>query len=434
MTAEAGCGRVGGVKDRRPVRVPRGANFPMAEVGPGIEVEHVGITAEDGVPSRGLLYRRAGSRPKVGVHLMHPRTDQSQNYAILPLVRAGYAVLGRAGRWVNNDVATVHETLALDVAAGVRLLHERGCERVILLGNSGGGSLAAFYQEQATRSAEARPATTPGGRPLALREAVLPAAEALVLIGAHLGEGACLLKWIDPSVTDENDRFSVDPALDMYDPRNGFQELPSGSSYAPEFLARYRAAQRDRVARIDEVARGRLAERRGAAARAEAAVGAERMALERRAAHSGHLVIHRTMADPAFVDLTLEPDDRRISSYNSDLRPDLQNYGTGVAQFLTPEAWLSTWSGLSSRAHTPTCLTGVAQPTLIVHYAGDVITHLSEAQAMYDASAAADKALVTVRGADHYGFVIHEDGSGGARTTEGTDAVTSWVLERFPPG
>jgi pimeloyl-ACP methyl ester carboxylesterase len=414
------------------VLVPRGANFRLSELDADIEVEPVTLIAEDSGYSRGVLYRRRGSSPKVGVHLMHPRTDQSQNYSIVPLVRAGYAVLGRAGRWVNNDVATVHETLALDVAAGVRLLRERGCEQVVLLGNSGGGTLAAFYQWQATTEAGSRLPSTPGGHDTGLRSADLPPADGIVLIGAHLGEGASLLKWIDPSVTDESDPFAADPALDMYDVRNGFRPLPSASSYTPEFLTRYRAAQRERVARLDELARARLADARAAARDAAGAGDSARMSLERRAAHPGHLVIHRTMADPAFVDLSLEPDDRRISSYNSGLRPDLQNYGTGVAPFLTPEAWLSTWSGLSTRAYTPDCLREVTEPTLVVHYAGDVITHLGEAESLYRASAAADKHFVTVRGADHYGFVINQDGSGGPRTTEGTEAVTTWMRDRFP--
>ena len=59
------------------------------------------FTSADGALSRGLFYRPGGRQPRVGVHLMHPRTDQSLNYNIPPLVRAGYAVIGRAGRAVS---------------------------------------------------------------------------------------------------------------------------------------------------------------------------------------------------------------------------------------------------------------------------------------------------------------------------------------------
>src|SRR5438309_2021232 len=92
-----------------------GANFRLSDVDSNIEFEAVGLVARDGGLSRGVLYRRREARPVVGVHLMHPRTDQSQNYNILPLVRAGCLVLGRAGRSVNNDMATEQERLLFDV-------------------------------------------------------------------------------------------------------------------------------------------------------------------------------------------------------------------------------------------------------------------------------------------------------------------------------
>jgi hypothetical protein len=413
--------------------LPRGANFQLNDLDSGIDVEPVNLVATDGGLSKGLFYRPAGSHPTVGVHLMHPRTDQSQNYNVLPLVRAGYAVLGRGGRWVNNDTATVHETLLLDVAAGVWALRERGCDQVILLGNSGGAPLAAFYQSQARADPGSLLTDTPAGDAIDLSGSIRDPADGIVLIGGHLGEGASLLKWIDPSVVDESDPFSADPSLDMYDLRNGFRPLPSGSRYETEFVVAYRAAQRARVARLDSTARRNLDERREARVRiATPTAGSDRLLLERRAAAPFHMVIYRTMADPAFVDLSIEPDDRRISSHNNDLRPDLQNYGNGVASFLTPEAWLSTWSGLTTRASTAACLRTVADPLCVVHYAGDVITHLSEATAIVEASGATDKQLEVVRHADHYGFIINPDGSGGPRTTEGTDAVVSWMRDRFP--
>jgi len=411
----------------------RGANFTLREVGGGIDIEPANLVAVDGVMSRGLLYRPSGTFPTVGVHLMHPRTDQAQNYNILPLVRAGYMVLGRAGRWVNSDTATVHETLLLDVAAGVSLLRERGCEKIILLGNSGGAPLASFYQAQARTDPGRRLVDTAAGDRIDLSGAVLSPADGLVLIGGHLGEGASLLKWIDPSVVDEAEPFRADANLDMYDPRNGFQPLPLPSHYEREFLERYRVAQQARIAWIDDIARRALADRRAARTQAAELDGAARAVFERRAASPGYLRIYRTMADPAFVDLSVEPDDRRISSYNNDTRPDLQNYGKGVAEFLTPEAWLSTWSANSSRAHTPARLSEITDPLLIVHYAGDVITRLSEADQMLAASMSADKQLVTVRHADHYGFTIEPDGSSGPRTARGTDAVVTWMQDRFPP-
>jgi len=421
----------GSTASSRAGRVPSGANFDLSEVDADIDVEAVGLVAQDDARSRGTIYRPTGHRPTVGVHLMHPRTDQSQNYNILPLVRAGCMVLGRAGRWVNNDIATEHERLALDVAAGVATLRARGCETVVLLGNSGGGTLAAFYQSQAAVAASDRLTHTAAGDPLTLAEADLPPADALVLIGAHSGEGHALGKWIDPSVLAEDDPFGVDPSLDMYDEVNGFRTPPQPSRYDPTFLTRYQAAQRERVARLDAIARERVRRRRDWASAAVGSSGGERMRLERKAAVVHRMMVYRTMADPAFTDLSIEPDDRVVSAYNNHPRPDLVNYGMGVAGVLTPEAWLSTWSALSTHAKTTECLSAVMVPTLVVHYAGDVITRLSEASSFVSSSAAADKSMVTVRRADHYGFTINPDGSRSGRTAEGTAAVVNWLGDRF---
>ena len=417
--------------------IRKGANFKASDLPSHAGREAVSLVAEDGGASRGILYTPAGKVTKVGVHLMHPNTDQSQNYNIPPLVKAGYTVLGRGGRWVNNDVASIQEKLMLDIAAGVKLLRERGCEQVVLLGSARGGPLAALYQREARRSPPHRLTDTAAGDPFDLNQYDLPPADAIALIGPHMGGAYSLLKWIDPSVTDESDPVAGDASLDMYDPANGFRIPPQPSHYATEFLTRYRAAQAARVQRLDKIARSRIARRREAARQAKELAaagrnGAELRRLQRIAAMPDHLRIYRMVADPAFCDPTIEPDDRDVCSFENDPRPDLMNDGPGYAHFLKPEAFLSTWSEFSTRTRTAECLRDVPDPLVVVHYAGDGGTRIGEARQMFDASPSKNKEFVLVRNADHYGFRILGPHQRGDRVAEGTDAIVAWMKAHFP--
>lgn len=416
----------------------RGARFAMDDVPPDVERIPVELRAADGGLARGTLYRPAGTRPKVGALMLHPRMDQSQSYVLLPLVAAGYAALGCGSRWVHNDSEAIQERILLDVAAAVRVLHARGCERVVLVGNSGGGGILSLYQAQARTAPGARLTDTAAGDLLELGAYDLPPADALVLLAAHPGEGSRLYRWLDPSVTDEDDPLSIDRSLDMYDPDNGFRVPPEPSSYSPAFLERYRAAQIERAERLDQRARQRLAEQDAAARDAAAledqpARRRDWIDLARRAALPGHLLISRVLACPEWLDTSIEPDDRDVGSFNNDPRPDLQNYEWSVATFLTPRAFLSTWSGLSTRADVFAALPAIPDPLLVVHYAGDAATRISEAERFVAVSAAADTSLVLVRGADHWGFRITGPHQRGPRTTEGTDAVVAWLRDRLPP-
>src|SRR5262245_47898692 len=165
---------------------------------------------------------------------MHPRADFSRHYLVPGLVEAGFAVLCVNSRWLNNDATLIHEQVLLDVAAAVAAARAR-YERVVLCGNSGGGSLFTFYLSQALAPPGARLRDLPSGEPFDLNALELPPADAIAYLAAHPGEGHYLLHAIDASVVDDADPVSCDPALDLYDPRNGFAEPPAPTRYAPEF-------------------------------------------------------------------------------------------------------------------------------------------------------------------------------------------------------
>jgi len=157
---------------------------------------------------------------------------------------------------------------------------------------------------------------------------------------------------------------------------------------------------------------------------------AERSFIGRRAMSGRFLQIFRTDANPSGLDLSIEPSDRSLGSINS-LRPDLSCYiDNGFARILTPRAWLSLWSGLSSRAVVLENLPKVVIPTLIIGFTGDNSILPSTGRAMFEHSPAADKQLHYVKG-DHFGFPLPAHPNTGGRKEAG-GLVANWLRERFP--
>ncbi len=380
----------------------------------GTGCEPLKLVTADRAVAHGWLYRR-GDADTV-VCLMHPRANFSRHYTVPGLVEAGFAVLCVNSRWLNNDATLIHERVLLDVAAGLGAVRER-FDRVVLLGNSGGGSLFTFYLSQALAPAGERLRETAFGEPLDLNEHELPAADAMIYLAAHPGEGHFLLHAIDPSVTDEADPLSCDPALDLFDPANGFAEPPQESRFDPTFLARYREAQRARIERIDAVARQRVARRR--AAREEARRGGG-VAARRAATVTDFLLVYRTDADPRSIDLSLDPSKRDYGSLWGR-RPDIINYGAvGFSRVVSPEAWLSTWSGLTSQAEIARTGPAMTLPCLFLEYTGDNAIFPSDAELMVGALGTGDLERRAIDG-DHYGFPA-EVGRDGA-----VEEVVGWL-------
>lgn len=408
--------------------------FDFTALPSGVGYEIVPLAAHDGGASRGVLYTRGGE--KTVVCFMHPRGDMSRHYAMPGLLEAGYATFGHQSRYLNNDIACLHEALLADVAAGLRFLkEEKGFRNIILLGNSGGGSLYGFYQSQAATQPPGRLTDTAAGDAYDLNGFELPEADAIVFLACHLGEGRYLMGAIDPSVTDENDPLSCDPALDMYNPSNGFQEPPQTTRYGQEFLNRYRAAQRARVARLDAIARRHIEELRffQELRRQPDFAGMpfeRRTFINRRAAVDRYMTIYRTEANPAFCDLSIFPSQRSFGSLLGP-RPDLANYKAGVfGNYQTPQAWLSTWSGLSSRAAILDVLPKVTIPTIVVNYTGDDAIYPHEAEAIHQQSPARDKTFHQVD-AGHFGMPLALAPNQGGRE-EAVNLIAQWLRERFP--
>ena len=402
------------------------------------QCEQATVYAHDGTQTRGLYWTpKSNPRPRVAVIAAHPRVDFSQHYAFPALLRAGYACMGANLRSHGNDMNCIHEQILLDIAAYVQWLKDHGVERVVWLGNSGGGSLGGLYQSQAKAAPANRLQRTPGGQPTALPGATMHPFDAMMITAAHPGQGLIMNEVIDPSVVDEANPLLTDPALDMYDPANGFRAAPDWSHYEPEFVKRYRAAQLARVARIDTKARALIADRNEAEqicsspefARLSSAA---QRALQRRAAYQPVMLIYRTMANLNYVDNALDPSNRGYGSLLSE-RPNLMNFQLmGFGRVQTPDAWLSTWSGLSSNANLLKTGTAITEPVVMVHAGRDLDVYpRTHSQAIFAALASADKTFLDFPFNLHY-FEPDEGEAENAGAQAQLDKLVPWLQARMP--
>jgi hypothetical protein len=150
---------------------------------------------------------------------------------------------------------------------------------------------------------------------------------------------------------------------------------------------------------------------------------------DRRRSLAPHIITtYRTNADPRCIDLSLDPNDRPYGSLFG-ARPDLINYGlVGFGRLTTPDAWLSTWSAVSSNADFVRCAAGVHVPTLYIDFSGDQAAFPSDVIRMFDALAAKDKHYESVPG-QHFGQPLTRGGPTGYELA--ARVIEPWLTDRF---
>jgi pimeloyl-ACP methyl ester carboxylesterase len=242
------------------------------------------------------------------------------------------------------------ERVIQDLGAGVQWMRER-FDRLFLIGNSGGASLMAFYAAHAERLTIK---DTPAGDPIDLTQDEFPPVDGIALMAAHLGRSRLMAKQIDASVTDERDPLARDPALDIYDPAH---KIP----FDPQFVQQVRAGQEARIRKITAWAKARLKHLRSLPEPIQ----------------DEAFIVYRTYADPRFIDLTLDPNDRKPGGNRAvgggDPRSGARttNYGVNnLARYTSLTAWLSQWSP-ESRADGPASLAKTTIPVLNLEFTAD---------------------------------------------------------------
>ncbi|SNT09539.1 hypothetical protein SAMN06265795_113120 [Noviherbaspirillum humi] len=389
----------------------------------GTETTAITLRTADGAAVQGTLYRRG--EPRSVACLMHPREYFGAHYLVPKLLECGMAVWTQGARSIGNDLRLEHEQAVIDAAAGIAYLRERGFEKIVLIGNSGGSGVYSYYIQQSSLAPELRLAKSAVGKPTGFDSVSMPAVDGMVYLAPHPGQGRLLMGCIDPSLSDEDDALSVDPSLDPFNPDNGYVAEPGKSRYASDFIDRYRNAQRARVERLDRMAR-ELIERRQSARR-QIKDGATERALRLQAAHTPIITVWRTDADLRCLDLSLDPSDRAPGSiWGNDML--VSNYGAvGFGRLCSPESWLSTWSGVSSMAALEKTAPSLTVPALLVEYTGDQTTFPRQIREIFSWIGAGDKQHVRVRG-DHHGRALTSDEEPGRLVA--AREIANWLASR----
>jgi pimeloyl-ACP methyl ester carboxylesterase len=395
---------------------------------------------------KGALYRPdSGAAPHVAVLVIHRTANFLGHPATRELARRGFLVLGMNQRSDNNEAAVNFEMNALDLGSGVEFLRRQaGITKVVLFGHSGGGPATTFYQAVAERgSSYCRGANKLVECDRALDG--LPKADGLVLMDAHPGVSVNGLRSLNPAVLDEHDPKKIDPALDPFNPANGYKD--GASVYSEAFKKKYFAAQAARMNRlIDAAAARQKAMKAGSApytdddamvvARFE---GARLMELDPRI-HHGTLRPQKLLENDGtiatrIVESVRRPArgyDRRNASFEGGARV------MTVHSFLSANAIrardsLDDVDWCSSNNSTTCAVKSISIPILITAMGAHYFVRDNEIH--YEAAASADKEFIVVEGATHGGTpcTACEASPGQYANSQKNffDYVARWINARF---
>jgi pimeloyl-ACP methyl ester carboxylesterase len=315
---------------------------------------------------------------RTAIVAMHPIGSPGYLPMFSGLARAGFDVIACATRYSTGDAALQMENVLIDLGACVRDARDRlGYEQILLAGWSGGGSLMLGYQAEAEQP---RITQTAAGEYTPLANMKLPTADGVLVLAAHRSRHQLLTEFLDPSIIDESKPDQRVTEWNLYDPAN-----PSQPPYDPDYVESYREQQRARNRRISAWAKEQLDQFRRAGRPDE-----ERC-----------FVVHGTMADPRWLDTTVDPNDRTVGSYLGEPRI-VNDSAAGLGRFTTTRSWLSQWSLDDAQVDGVDGASRLSVPTLILVNTADNACPTTHTDAIYAAIPHPDKEMRRIQGANHY--------------------------------
>jgi pimeloyl-ACP methyl ester carboxylesterase len=347
-----------------------------------------------GHPCQGLYWTLSGKRPRVALIANHYNVDFAEHYSASYFAERGFGFLGWNTRYRGAEDLFHLEHALIDIGAGINWLRGQGVEKIVLLGNSGGGSLMAAYQAEATAPTLA--ASAKGVMADALSS--LPRGDLYISLNAHPGRPEVLTNWMDASVMDETDPTKTDAALDPFNKDNG-------PPYGADFIARYRAAQIARNNRITAFAQTELE-------RLNAAGIPDRI-----------FPLFRTWADLRFMDPAIDPSDRPSPGCYAGNPAQANRSPFGIGRANTLRAWLSMWSLQTSQCQGAPQLAKLSVPALVVQSMGDMGVFPSDAHKIFESIAAKNKTLEFLPGAHYF-----EDAE--ENRVRAVDLMAGWIAAR----
>ena len=354
---------------------------------------------DDAVVLQAQLLRGAEKAPTALIG-MHPIGAPGYLPMFSQLARSGYDVVACATRYATGDAALQMENVLSDLAACVRHTRETlGYEKVVLVGWSGGGSVMAGYQAEAERRTITE---TAAGEPTPLADTELLGADGLLLLATHRSRHQLLTGQLDPSITDELRPEDRDAKLNLYDDDN-----PNQPPYDLDFLETYRAEQVARNRRITAWVKESLA----------------RLQREGRPDEERCFVVHGTMADPRWIDPTVDQNDRKPNwTYMGDPRT-VNDSPAGLGRYTCLRSWLSQWSLDDAQVDIVDAGPRITIPTMLITAGADDACPPSHTTAIKEAIGASDLETHTIDGANHY-----FSGEGGkAKLLEAMALVDAWM-------